>query len=87
MTLLIIAASIVTGIIVGGWLMMVIATAAMSRSQERMQKKVLYWQEQARLARLAEYWAEYEQTTPDYRTGALTASGGWPHHGYDASTR
>jgi hypothetical protein len=76
MTLLIIVASVFTGIIVGCWLMMVIATAAMSRSQERMQKKVLYWQEQARLARLTEYWAEYEQTTPDYRPGALTASGG-----------
>jgi hypothetical protein len=86
MTLLTIAASVFTGIIVGGWLTLIVAYAAMSRSQEHMQKKVRYWQEQARLARLSEHWAEYEQTAPaDYRSGALTTASGWPHHGYDAS--
>jgi hypothetical protein len=87
MTLLVIIPSVVTGIIAGGWLALVFATAAMSHSQERMQKKVLYWQEQARLARLSERWAEYERTGPRSWSGALTATGGWPHHGYDPSAR
>ena len=54
MTLVIIIASIITGTVVGCWLTLVIATAAMSRSQEHMEKKVRYWQERARLARVAE---------------------------------
>jgi ABC-type lipoprotein release transport system permease subunit len=47
MTLLTIIASIITGTIVGGWLAMVVASAAMSRSQEHMEKRVRYWQAQA----------------------------------------
>lgn len=54
-TLLIIIASTVTGIIVGCWLTLVIATAAMSRSQEHMQKKVRYWQAQAGAAWQGDY--------------------------------
>lgn len=41
------AASIITGIIIGGWLMAGAATAAMSHSQRPMQRKVGYWQERA----------------------------------------
>jgi hypothetical protein len=66
LSLLIISASIITGIIVGGWLTMVIAAAAMSRSQEHMEKKVRFWQEQAQLARTADGWPDYEPITPDY---------------------
>ena len=71
-SLLIISASIITGIIVGGWLTLVIAAAAMSRSQEHMEKKVRFWQEQARRTRAADGWPEYERITPDY----WPASGG-----------
>jgi hypothetical protein len=87
LSLLIISASVITGIIVGGWLTLVIATAAMSRSQEHMEKKVRFWQDQARLARAADGWPEYERITPDYWPGALTGSGGWPQRGYDPSVR
>jgi hypothetical protein len=72
LSLLIISASIITGIIVGGWLTLVIATAAMSRSQEHMEKKVRFWQEQARQTRATDEWSEYERITPDY----WPASGG-----------
>jgi hypothetical protein len=84
MSLLIITASVVTGVIAGGWLTMVIATAAMSRSQEHMEKKVRYWQGRAQVARVVE---EHEQLTPDYWPGASADSAGWPHHSYDPSTR
>jgi hypothetical protein len=77
MTLLLITASVVTGTIVGGWLTMVIATAAMSRSQEHMEKKVRYWQERARLARLTDEWAAREQRTPEYWPAALTGAPVW----------
>jgi uncharacterized membrane protein (DUF106 family) len=64
-TMLIIIASVVTGVIVGWWLTMVVATAAMSRSQEHMEKKVRYWQAQERRARAADR-AEREPSAPDY---------------------
>ena len=64
--LLMISASITTGIIVGGWLTLVIAAAAMSRSQEHMERKIRFWQEQARLSRAADGWPEYERITPGY---------------------
>lgn len=70
MTLLTIIASIITGIIVGGWLAMVAASAAMSRSQERMEKRVRYWQTQAREAHPPSE-AELQPATPDYWPGAL----------------
>jgi outer membrane lipoprotein-sorting protein len=44
MTALIVVAGILTGVFVGGCLAMAAAFAAMSRSQERMQRKVRYWQ-------------------------------------------
>jgi hypothetical protein len=40
-------ASVIAGIITGVWLMASAATAAMSHSQRRMQRKVGYWQERA----------------------------------------
>jgi hypothetical protein len=81
--LLIIVASAITGTIVGGWLTMVLATAAMSRSQEHMENKVRYWQERARLARLADEWAAHERRTPEYWPGAATDAPAWAHRGYD----
>ncbi len=47
MTTLMIAAAIVTGLVLGWWLTLTIALAAMSRSQARMQRKVRYWQAEA----------------------------------------
>ena len=81
-TLLIIIASVVTGVIVGWWLTMVIATAAMSRSQEHMEKRVRYWQAQARRARAADE-AEREPATPDYWPGALAGPPDRPRGRYD----
>ncbi len=43
-------ASVITGLIVGSWLTLMVATAAMHRSQERMQRKVRYWQAEAKRA-------------------------------------
>jgi type II secretory pathway component PulJ len=47
MTALMIAAAIVTGLVVGWWVTLNVALAAMSRSQARMQRKVRYWQAEA----------------------------------------
>ncbi len=47
MTTLIIVAAIATGLLVGWWLTVTVAAAAMSRSQSRMQRKVRYWQAEA----------------------------------------
>ena len=84
MTLLIIIASIVTGVIVGGWLAMVLATAAMSRSQEHMEKRVRYWQTQARLRQAADY-ADREPAIPDYWPSPLTDLANRPPAGAGAS--
>ena len=46
----IMAASVLTGLIVGSWLTLIVAIAAMHRSQERMQRKVRYWQAEAKRA-------------------------------------
>lgn len=43
--------SVVVGIIVGWWLTITIATVAMSYSQERMQRRVRYWQAETALVR------------------------------------
>jgi hypothetical protein len=51
MTTLIIVAAIATGLLVGWWLTLTVAAAAMSRSQSRMQRKVRYWQAEARRAK------------------------------------
>jgi hypothetical protein len=45
------AASFITGAAVGWLLAMIAASAAMSFSQERMQRKVRYWQAETALAR------------------------------------
>jgi hypothetical protein len=82
--MLIIIGSVVTGIIAGGWLTLVIATAAMSRSQQHMEKKVRYWQAQARRARAADE-ADREPATPDYWPGALARPAGRPDGRYDSS--
>lgn len=70
-TMLIIIASVITGLIVGWWLTMVVATAAMSRSQEHMEKRVRYWQAQEARARAADN-AGREPSMPDYWPVALT---------------
>jgi uncharacterized membrane protein (DUF106 family) len=64
-TLVTIIASVITGVIVGCWLTMVVATAAMSRSQQHMENKVRYWQARARRAVAAEL-TELEPAVPDY---------------------
>jgi type II secretory pathway component PulJ len=53
MTALMIAAAIVTGLVVGWWVTLNVALAAMSRSQARMQRKVRYWQAEAGRAQAA----------------------------------
>jgi MFS superfamily sulfate permease-like transporter len=70
MTLLTIIASIITGIVVGGWLAMVAASAAISRSQQHMEKRVRYWQARAREAHAADQ-AELQPAAPDYWPQAL----------------
>ena len=53
MTALMITAAIVTGLVVGWWVTLTVALAAMSRSQARMQRKVRYWQVEAGRAQAA----------------------------------
>jgi hypothetical protein len=81
-TLLIIIASSITGIAVGWGLTLVVASRAMSRSQEHMEKKVRYWQARAGQPRGAGQ-AGREPTTPDYWPGALTDRATWARAGYD----
>lgn len=69
-TLLIIIAPVITGTIVGCWLTLVVATAAMSRSQQHMENKVRYWQGRVRQARAADR-ADRQPAIPDYWPGAL----------------
>jgi hypothetical protein len=83
-TLLIIIASIITGTIVGCWLTLVVATAAMSRSQEHMENKVRYWQVRARQARAADE-ADRQPAIPDYWPGALAGPAARPPAGSEAS--
>lgn len=47
MSALIIATAIGTGLVLGWWLTVTVAAAAMSRSQARMQQKVRFWQAEA----------------------------------------
>jgi hypothetical protein len=71
MTALIVVAGILTGVFVGGCLVMAAAFAVMSRSQERMQRKVRYWQaETTRVRAGAQAIAEAAAQTP-----AQTAAG------------
>lgn len=51
MTAALATACLVTGIVTGWWLRMVIVTAEVSRSQERQQRKIRYWQSEAAHAR------------------------------------
>jgi hypothetical protein len=66
MTLVIITASVITGVFGGWWLCLVVATTAMSRSQQHMEKRVRYWQAQVRAPRAgADEW-EMESAVPSY---------------------
>jgi hypothetical protein len=51
MTALVVVAGVLTGAFAGGCLAMAAAFAVMSRSQERMQRKVRYWQAETARAR------------------------------------
>ena len=53
--LITLAATAITFLIIGVWLMAVLATAAMSHSQRWMQGKVIYWQTRAMKAEDAEW--------------------------------
>jgi hypothetical protein len=64
MTALVAAASLIVGLLAGWWLTMLAATAAISRSQERMQEKVRYWQ--AETARYRDGEALPEQETASW---------------------
>jgi predicted benzoate:H+ symporter BenE len=50
-TAVIAVASLIAGLLGGWWLTMVAATAAISHSQERMQRKVRHWQAETARAR------------------------------------
>jgi predicted benzoate:H+ symporter BenE len=65
MTAVIAAASLISGLLAGWWLTMTATTAAISRSQERMQEKVRYWQAEAARARGGEALPEPEATAWD----------------------
>lgn len=51
MTAVVALAAVITGIVAGWWLRMIIITAEVSRSQEKMQRKIRYWQSEAARAR------------------------------------
>ncbi|HUK69906.1 MAG TPA: hypothetical protein VLW50_14330 [Streptosporangiaceae bacterium] len=53
-----IAGAIVTGLVLGWWITVTVAAAAISRSQARMQRKIRYWQDEAGRAQ-----AQAEQLT------------------------
>ena len=80
-SIIIVAASIVTGLIVGWWLTMVVATTAMSRSQERMEKRVRNWQNRAVSPRSVDDIG-FGQETLDYWPEAMSGSTStWPNGG------
>jgi len=66
MMLVIITASAITGIIVGWWLCSAGAAAAISRSQPHMEKRVRYWQAQARAPLAEADRLEMESAVPNY---------------------
>ena len=70
MSLAIIGASIVTGVIAGWWLCLVVASAAMSRSQQHMQERVRYWQDRAFAARAETGPPDIESVMPDSQSAA-----------------
>jgi uncharacterized membrane-anchored protein YhcB (DUF1043 family) len=49
--LIVVAAALIIGLFMGCLLMIVYATSAVSRAQERMQRRVRYWQAQTARAR------------------------------------
>lgn len=53
--ILLIIATAITCLMVGAIVMAVLASAAMSHSQERMQRKVRYWQARAKQAENANW--------------------------------
>jgi hypothetical protein len=71
------AVSFLSGTLGGWWLTMVVATASISFSQERMERKVRYWQ--AETAR-AEAEAERLARAVIASSGKTQRPGGdWPH--------
>jgi len=63
-----VVASVAIGIALGWVLALIVASAAMSHSQQRMQRKVRYWQAETTLARArakAEYLARKAMTQED----------------------
>lgn len=75
--LVIAVVSFLSGTIGGGWLTMVVVTASISFSQERMERKVRYWQaETARAEAEAERLARVviASSQKGHRPG-----GDWPH--------
>jgi hypothetical protein len=69
--------SFLSGTIGGWWLTMVVVTASISFSQERMERKVRYWQ-----AETARAEAEAERLARTVIASSRTAQrpgGDWPH--------
>lgn len=68
-------ASVVTGVIVGVWLMATAAKAAMSHSQRRMQRKLNYWQERAMRAENPDWRRPASRPAPKATLGPTVRGG------------
>jgi type II secretory pathway component PulJ len=69
-TAVVAAASLIAGLLAGWWLTLIAATAAISRSQERMQRKVRYWQAETARARENDEPPKQEAAGGDHRPSA-----------------
>ena len=72
MTAGVVVAAFLTGALAGWLLALILASATMSHSQERMQRKVRYWQAETALARAqarAERMAREALTREDFPPG------------------
>jgi hypothetical protein len=77
MTALVVVAGILTGAFAGGCLAMAVAFAVMSRSQERMQRKVRYWQGETARARLASGHRDTDDPEPPLEEPARPRRDPW----------
>jgi len=58
-------AALISGLLLGGLLTRSYASSAISRSQERMQRKIRYWQAEAARAREAADQTAQQLSAPD----------------------
>ena len=71
------AVSFLSGTIGGWWLTMLVVTASISFSQERMERKVRYWQ--AETARAEEEAERLARAVITSSRNTERPGGGWPH--------